>query len=196
MKKWKHGLRLLLIIILSDILATQYLSAQNIEVGAEFSYGKTLSASNFDLKRLFSDDAINNLNFGFSVSSNPHKSVLFLNSGLLYNRISDHDYSLNFFKIPAGLDFAFGRRLKFLFGGGTYFNLLIKNNPSNAYFLSIGLYTDLGFRYLIVSDWCIYLKTRMEFDQTPVFKSDNTSYEYFYNYGFIFGFKYLIPLKD
>ena len=186
--------------IVAFVLVTQYLSAQNIEVGAEFSYGKTDYTSYLYFKGLFSEDATNYLNFGFSASTNPHKSVLFVNSGLLYNRIYDQRYSLNFFKIPVGIDLAFGNRLKFLFGGGAYINWLFYTKglqeSSKTRDITIGLYSDLGLRYLIVRDWCIYLKTRMEFDQLSLFIDDDGSDEHYYNYGVTIGFKYLIPLKD
>lgn len=188
-----------ILVIIAFGLITEYLSAQNFEIGGEVSYGHAYYSSNIDLESLFSESAENNLNIGISASSNPHKSVLFLNSGLFYNRIYNQSYSLNFLKVPAGIDLAFGNRLKFFFGGGAYINWLFYaegfQEPSEIRDIIVGLYGDLGMRYLISPEWCIYLKTRMEFDQVPLFPNDNAG-EHFYNYAVAIGFKYLIPSKN
>lgn len=184
------------------VLATQYSSSQNFEVGAEFSYGKTFIESYINYKDLFQEDPINHYDFGFSASYNPHKSVLFVNSGLLFHRVFDQANSLNFFKIPIGMDLAFGKRLKFFFGGGTYINWLFhttggySHKPPYTHDIIIGLYCDLGVRYRIVNDWSIYLKTRMEFDQSTLYSYDQGIDYRSYDYGVVFEFSYLIPLKN
>ena len=168
---------------------------------SEFSFGQTFIESYINYKDLFSEDPINNFNFGFSASYNPHQSVLFVNSGLLFKRVYDQDNSLNFFKIPIGMDLAFGKRLKIFFGGGTYINWLFhttgsySQEPPNTHNIIIGLYCDLGVRYLIVNDWSIYLKTRMEFDQSTLYSYDQGINYRSYDYGVVIGFRYLIPSK-
>lgn len=183
------------------VLATQYLSSQNFEVGAEFSYGQTFIESYINFKDLFKEDPINHFDMGFSASFNPQKSVLFVNSGLLFHRVIDQGNSLNFLKIPIGIDLAFGKRLKLLFGGGTYINWLFlttgsySQEPPDKHDIIIGLYCDLGVRYRIVNDWSIYLKTRMEFDQSTLYSYDQGIDYRSYDYGVIIGFSYLIPSK-
>jgi len=188
--------------IVAFILVTQYLSAQNFEVGAEYGYGHASIDSYISFKDLFSENELNNLNFGLSASSNPHKSVLFVNSGLYFHRIYDQENSLNFFKLPIGIDLALGKRLKFFFGGGGYLDCLFlmtgkySQEPPNKRNIQIGLYFDLGLRYLIVHDWCIYLKTLMEFDQSIIYSYDPGEEYYIYDYGIVIGFRYLITLKN
>ena len=184
------------------VLTAQYLIAQNFEVGAEFSYGKTSIDKDKSYKNIFEEGPLNNFNFGFSASSNPHKSVLFVNSGLLYHRVYDQKNSFNFIKLPIGLDLAFGKRLKLFFGGGAYLNWLFLtrwhyyNGPPELHDLQIGLYCDLGLRYQIDRNWSINLKIRMEFDQSILYSLFEQYDYYTYDYGVVIGFKYLIPSKD
>jgi hypothetical protein len=187
--------------ILTMVLTSHYLLAQNIEVGAEFSYGKTSIDEGHTFENIFEEGPLNNINLGFSVSSNPHKSVLFINSGMLYHRVYDEKNSFNFIKLPIGMDLVFGKKLKLFFGGGAYLNWLFLTRwnyyaPPDLHNFQLGLYCDLGLRYQVDRFWSILLKFRMEFDQTLLY-SLFEDYDYWtHDYGVVIGFKYLIPSKN
>jgi hypothetical protein len=183
------------------ILTTQYLFSQNIEVGAEFSYGKSSLHNDPIFENIFEEGPLNNFNLGFSVSSNPHKSVLFLNSSILYHRVYDEKNSFNFIKLPLGMDLAFGKKLKVLFGGGGYLNWLFLtrwnyyNGDPDIHNFQIGLYGNLGLKYQVNRYWSVLLKIRLESDQCIIYSLWDDYDYYLYDFGVVLGFKYLLQPK-
>jgi hypothetical protein len=179
-------------------------------VGADLGYGKTCFDEYFFFDELFGDYTYNNLRLGLTASLNPHQSVLFLNTGLSYQRIGNKGNALNFLQIPFGFDIAPGRKLKFFFGGGGFVSYLFlltgtidpDINRSKRDF-QIGLYMDVGFRYQINNNWSVIAKMQMDFDCSTLYKEsipDHFGGYYYevrhsYDYSVDVGFRYLIPQK-
>lgn len=199
------------LVLIISISCFSFLShSQNLEIGGVVGYGKSVFNDHLDFEQLFSPTTYDNCKLGFVVSLKPNVTSLVFNSGILYQRKGNNEFSLNFIKIPIGLDVEPGKTIRFIIGGGFYFSYLflasgtldpdIKNSKSDFQF---GSYIDLGMKYKIASNWSIYCKFQLDFDLSMLYKEripshqQDISYQGMrsYDYTINLGFNYLINRK-
>lgn len=83
--------------------------------------------SNFSQKSYF-------LTTGFSYMYYPKKAFFNLNTGVNYSyrELSENNLYLNYIRIPLGIDFILGKKIKFVLGTGFYLGALLNKNDIKA----------------------------------------------------------------
>jgi len=110
--------------VVSFLFLFQGLTDQNFEVGGQYGLGTVAYAGIFYLPNFNGGFTERFLNLGFNASFNPKNSVTYLTSGLFYQLKEKPSGNLQNVKIPLGVEFAPGKRVRFLIGFGGYCNNL------------------------------------------------------------------------
>jgi hypothetical protein len=208
--RWPRFFMKKLILIFFLFFGFQNSFAQLFELGGEVGFGKTTFDDYLYFSDLFGKYSDNQFNIGIIGSFNPNHSVLFFNTGLFYQRKEDYESSLNYFKIPLGLNIEPGKKFRVIFGGGFYLGCLFMTagsvDPdlaSSKNDFQIGSYADVGFKYHLVNSWNIFVKMQLDIDLTTLYKKTVPTHfggnEYqnirSFDYSINLGFNYLIPLR-
>jgi hypothetical protein len=155
--------------------------AQNFEIGGEFGFGKTTTMGIGDLFEQYGNTE-NNYKVGILASFNPNHTILYINSGLLFQmKGNDQGYMENL-KIPIGLDLFFDKKNGPLFGGGVYLNYFF-NTTEKVYSyreekkrdVQFGAFFDLGGKVQITNFLNIAFKFQIDFDLTPLYQEGSYS---------------------
>jgi len=185
--------------------------AQIIELGGEIGYGSTYLHENIVFKEFFGPNAITDLGSGFHIAFNPKKTIIFINSGIIYILKGDNNYSFNNIRVPLGIKIEPGRKAKFIVGGGIYLNyLFLPEGDVNIEFkktkrdFQIGGYFDSGFKYQLLENWNLFFLVQVNYDLSTLYMEENPHHDgsrsnsaiRSYDLSLRLGFSYLIPIKN
>jgi len=162
-------------------LFSQFLYSQKIEVGTEIGFGKSeISDNNRIIISPFSsikNDYLNSFKFGFMGYLFPKKELFSVNCGLIYNQKGDSYNKLYFLRTPIGLDFNFGKKIKILFGGGIYSQLLVgkkgyfENFKNTKRIFQLGGLVNIGIEYQFLNNIAFIIKCDNNYDFTKIYES-------------------------
>jgi len=163
-----------ILIIFTFLLISNHLSAQYFEIGSEIGFGQFATINSHNLFSKYSD---NNYKVGILASYNPKKTILFINSGLLFQLKGNYQGYLENLKIPVGLDVFLGERFGYIIGGGFYLNYcynttgkVLAEVKETQRDLQFGSFFDIGGKFKITNFLSIFLKFQFDFDLTPLYK--------------------------
>jgi len=171
---------LLLILTLITVL----LPAQVSEVGVGVGYGKTVVDDSRAVWVLpFGTEGADFLRFGFGYSYTPRNAVFAFKTGINYDRKSSNDIRLNYLRIPAGIDFSFGKKVCFIAGAGLFAGYLIAYSgiapdsdfENTAGRLQFGWQADAGIGVRLTPEYRLVLSYGQNFDITKMYEESRYS---------------------
>ncbi|MCC7331949.1 MAG: hypothetical protein IT232_05000 [Flavobacteriales bacterium] len=147
--------------------------AQNHQIGLSIGNG---IATTLDKSWFIFDFKKNNFStIEFSYLYSPHEAIFNLNTGLNYNYLEGN----GLFKIPAGIDFIFGRKIQFLIGGGIYVRSLVFKNAilteENIYAVQLGGLLRIGILVKMKENISVGLSYDTNNDLTAIFTERSRS---------------------
>ncbi len=157
--------------IVLGILSPVLLKAQTNELGIITGYGKsTIHPYGIEMINPFSSgiDKLDVYQVGIGYYVTPAKAAVTFQYGLQYFLRSNSEIRLNNIRIPIGLEFHVGNKIRFNFGGGLYVGYLFAYQVPELYFVHM----NLRFRFQNGP----YLNTGWEFKFAEVY-SVNLSYQ-------------------
>jgi hypothetical protein len=186
-------------------------AGQEIEIGAEVGYGKT---GNLDNVFSLSENAkVNNYLIGFDFNYIP-RNIFSLTSKVLYSIDCSNSKSINYIKVPLGVEFLFGRKIRFTLGTGIMVSALIHYSRSitDTDFVSHhsdilgGVYINMGIKIIFANSWNLFVKFQEEGNLSPLYSYDvkyniegkeMIEHDYLRTYGLIInaGVAYKIKLR-
>lgn len=171
--------------ILSFLLITFNLLSINLfsqksEIGFQIGYGNTHFEESTSAKFLFGKekDFGQFYTLGIHYYQSAKGDVLRFRTGLNHNRRIEDKKRLNNLQIPIGVDFNLGRKIRFVFGGGFYGNLLISYTGFSEYSdfeetknrIQFGAYYNLGIGIQITQKYHVSLMARKNNDISAIYK--------------------------
>lgn len=174
--------RLIYILLFSLTISRSF--AQSLEVGGEIGYGSTYINDNIVFKEFFGSNALTNITGGVNIAFNPKKTIVFINSGIIYILKGNNNYSFNNIRVPLGIKIEPGRRGKFIIGGGIYLNYLFKpsGNVSPDFLdtkreFQFGGYFNTGAKYQFLEHWNVFLVVQINFDLSTLYFDVNPHHD-------------------
>ncbi len=122
--------------------------------------------------------AINGNSISFVVDIKPDKPIFGFNSGLAFQTIYSYGSTVNFLKLPVGIDFLIGKKNQFFFGSGIYGQSLLFETPEfydNHLHFQFGAFADIGFRFRLNDTYSLFFKLQYDRDLTPIYKLSHHS---------------------
>jgi hypothetical protein len=183
------------------LIGVIHVSAQNIEVGAEFGLGPSEFSS---IKNTFKNIDSKPYSLGLTGSYTPKSAIFSIGTGILYlfGNNSSEGQSLKMIQIPVGCDIKLGKKLFIIGGLGLYINGLIDPEVDNIDYpaIQLGLYVNAGLGYKFNEKWSFDLKYKIEHDLTKLYTKEypnhlggNTKENFYGNYGMLcFNLRYKI----
>lgn len=148
--------------------------SQSFNFGVFAGYGSSYFNNRIELKKLFDKNANNVLSISLLASYKPTKLIFCFDAGLTFKKVFSNKGTLDFLKIPLGLDFQIGKKHQILFGFGIYGQSLINQTGtfnSNFIDFQLGYYWDLGYCYLINDKYSIFLKIQNDNDISELYRA-------------------------
>lgn len=177
------GLIFIVLIVTSVSLRLQ---AQFSEIGLNTGYGSTTVDKYSTIFVLpFSSDSeyANYFRFGFCYYYTPKNAIFTLKTGLDYDLKWKNDIRLNYFSLPLGLDFNFGKKVQFILGGGLFLRYLISFNGTsnnsdfkNSYSrFQLGWFANTGIGVQVSKQYNLSIKYQYSADITKMYEDKRTS---------------------
>ncbi len=157
------------------------LSAQKSEAGMNIGFGKTITDdSRIAFVLPFEGYAANYFRLGFDYFYHPKDAIFTLSTGINYSYKGKNTLNLHYLRPQMGLDFIFGKEIRFIFGGGFYVSYLFAyggtSNMSNRYDFEhyhnrfqLGWYGNVGIAIRITPKFNLSVKYQNNADITPMF---------------------------
>ena len=173
---YKPGLAEKQTILLFLILIIPVLTfSQKVGLGGEISYGRS-----YGLKDFFypvTQQSVDDYKIGVVTSVLSRDSAFSLNTGILFNRKGILNKSVNYIKIPVGVDHLVGNKVQGLIGAGLYVGYLtsvigiyppeILTYPTD---FQLGGFIEAGMNFKLSPVWALYWKGQAEMDFTTLYK--------------------------
>ena len=154
---------------------------QNFEIGAELGYGRT---SNLDgVFSISNNKKVNNCLIGLDFNFIP-RNLFSVTSKIIYSKNFINSKSIDFVKVPLGIEILLGRKIRCTIGSGFIFSTIINysksitdtNFKTNHSDFQFGGFFNTGIKINFASSWNIFIKGQVEFDLIPFY-----SYDFKYN---------------
>ncbi|MCO6499422.1 MAG: hypothetical protein J5I47_03475 [Vicingus serpentipes] len=156
--------------------------SQEKSLGINIGYGSTKfkeARGNINLENPFNDNRYSSLELIYY--HKPKKTSFMIKSGLIYDKRKNikEDYSLSYLRVPAGLDFVLGNKLKLVLGGGVNIGYVIANKGIEKNVdlkkFQIGGEINLGFTFGLSDKISLLSSYQSNFDFLKIYKIESSS---------------------